>query len=366
MLMDLKTFLFLAASLPFLASCGGTVDPDKIEEEIPEEFTAPFTLYADKSEVDASGSDYVTFSLKDAYDRDVLLDRKELQNVNITSDGGQRVPRLETKARFIANGTYKFTATYLGEESNPVRIVAKNRAEYEKFHKNVAIYKATATWCNPCALMTKALENINEDTRNHTVELCWHYQDDLAIKLNGSNYDCGTLIASKFGSGGVPTVVLDLQTYVSEQSSSSIETAAWDLRANHPATCGINVSTGLDASQKKLSISAELLSSTGGEYDLGVAVLLNDQIIASGTNDGGKYSSIVCAATGNYMMYSTSIAKVAKDATLSIKKDVSVGDLDTDKLSVAVFALVKEGDGARIDNIVEVKAGKSIDYVYNE
>jgi hypothetical protein len=30
------------------------------------------------------------------------------------------------------------------------------------------------------------------------------------------------------------------------------------------------------------------------------------------------------------------------------------------------FALVPDGNGARIDNIVEVKAGESVDYVLND
>ena len=69
------------------AACSGTVDPeDEIpQEQIPEEFTEPFTLSADKTEVEASGKDVVTFSLKDAYGREMLDDKNILQGVWMSS-----------------------------------------------------------------------------------------------------------------------------------------------------------------------------------------------------------------------------------------------------------------------------------------
>ena len=362
----MKKLLYIA-TIALAAACSGQIDPEGEQTvEIPDEYTAPFTLSVDKTEVEASGQDYVTFSLKDKYDRDILQDKKALQSVNIVSEEGQRVPRMDTRTRFISNGTYHFSATFKGQDcENVIEIVAKNRAAYEKFHKNVAIYKATATWCGPCAYMTRALERMNEDTKNHSVELCWHYQDDLAINSPGTSYDCGTMIASMYGSGGVPTVVLDLVTPVVEKASSALETAAWDLRAEFPATCGIKLSSAYDAETGMIDINAELTSSTGGEYDLGFAILLNDQVIPSGTNDDGKYSHIVRAATGNYYMYSTAIQSVEKDGKLSFSQSVASSG-DVSDLSVVAFALVKHTEAARIDNIVEAKVGETIDYVYNE
>ncbi len=363
----MRKIIYIVSTLLVLAGCHGYVDPTTIPDngdepvEIPDEYTAPFTLTADITEVEASGKDTVTFKLLDAYDRDLLIDEEALQNINIVSEEGQRVPRMSSKAVFIANGTYHFTARYMGKTSKVLKIKAKNRALYEKFHKNVAIYKATATWCGPCANMTKALASLNEDTKNHSVELCWHYQDELAITAPGYNNDCGTVIASRWGEGGVPTVVMDLMDYVPEKSASALEASIWNLRAEYPATCGIKVATEYD--NGVLNINAELNSATGGEYDLGFAVLLNDQVFPGGTNEGGRYSHIVQAATGNFVMYSNAIQSVPKDGTMTRTQSVPVSDISD--VSVAVFALVKEGEGARIDNIVEVKAGESVDYKYN-
>ncbi len=375
----MKKILFFASLLAF-AACSGTIDPEQNQDggnpdgpdippaqEIPEEFTGPYTLEVDKSEVEASGEDYVTFKLLDAYDRDVLADRKALQNVNIVSEEGLRVPRMETKTRFIANGTYRFTARYNGVVSeNTVEVTAVNRGRYEKFHKNVAIYKATATWCQYCPSMTAALEGMSDDSKAHSIELCWHNDDSYAYTVPGYSNDCGALVAAYLNDGAValPTVVLDAVEMVSERSSSTLNSEIWNLRADYPATCGIKVST--EYAGGKLSINAELTSVTGGQYDMGCAILLNNQTYSGGTAKDGKYSHIVMATTPNYLMYSTSIKEVAKDGSLPFEMNVDLNGISTANLSVAVFALVKHENAARIDNIVEVKAGESIDYVYNE
>lgn len=366
----IKRTLYISAALAALCACSGTVDPEAGNpgEDIPEEFTAPYTLSADKEEVEASGTDLVTFSLKDAYGREMLTDKKTLQSVNIVSEEGVRVTRMETQLGFISNGTFNFTASYKGEKSeNTFQVTAKNRAKYEKFHKNVAIWKATATWCGPCAYMTNALEGIDEDAKAHSVEICWHYQDDLSIYAGGDQYDCGTRLVSVLGGAGVPTVGLDLVKTVIERSSSVISSDIWNIRRDYPATCGIKLNTVYDKESDTIDIEGELTSATGGEYDMGFAVLLNDQIVAEGTNDGGKYSHIARATTANYYMYSDGIVEVAKDASKIFSiQDVALSGLDIDNLSVVAWALVKHENGARIDNIVEVKAGESIDYRYND
>lgn len=364
----MKRLLYFFAMV-LAASCSGTVDPDNQEPvDIPDEFTEPFTLSADKTTVQASGKDVVTFSLKDAYGREMLDDKNTLQGVNIASEEGVRVTRMERTVSFIANGTYHFSAKYKGKVSaNTVEIVAENRASYEKYHKNVAIYKATATWCGPCAVMTKALNGLNEDAKAHSVELCWHGQDELAVQPTGWEYDYGSFIISYFGGSGFPTVVLDLKENTIENTSTALEKDIWELRASYPATCGVKLSTEYDEADQVINATAELTSSTGGSYDMGMALLLNNQIVAGGTNEDGKYSHIVKAATGNFFMYSSqSLTRVEKDGKMTFSQQIPAGNYKLADLSVVAFVLVPDGDYARMDNIVEVKAGESIDYVLNE
>ena len=364
----MKRLLYFFA-MALAVSCSGAVDPENQDPVVvPDELTEPFTLSVDKAEVEANGSDYVTFSLKDAYGREMLDDKNTLQGINITSEEGVRVTRMEKTVSFIANGTYHFTAKYKGKVSaNTVEVKAVNRAAYEKYHKNVAIYKATATWCGPCAVMTKALNGLNEDTKAHSVELCWHGQDELAVTPGGWDYDYGSFVISYFGGQGFPTVVLDLKETTIENTSSALDKAIWNIRSEYPATCGLKLSTEYDAAANTINASAELTSSTGGSYDMGMVLLLNNQIVQGGTNEGGRYSHIVRASTGNFFMYSSeSLTKVEKDGKMTFSQQIPAGNHKLEDLSVVAFALVPDGDSARMDNIVEVNAGESVDYKLND
>ncbi len=355
----MKKVIYSVAILFALSACNG--------ESGDGAYVGPFTLSVDKVQVEASGKDYATFKLMDANGRDILVDRAGLEKVNINSEEGIRVPRMQNKTVFIANGTYNFTATYDGKKSeNIVQVEAVNRGVYEKFHKNVALYKATGTWCPNCPAMTKAIDNMNEDAKNHSVVMCWHGQDEAALKFQGSANDCGTLVAAHIsGTAAFPTALLDLQKSTTSKSSSLLESYIWDLRAEYPATCGIKASAVYEGG--KVKVSAELTSSTGGEYDLASAVLLHNCELGGAGSADGKYSHIVYASTGNFLTYNpNTISKVAKEAKLPYEQSFDIANADVDNLSAVVFALVKEGNGARIDNIIEVKLGGSVDYVYNE
>ena len=73
--------LIYTTVLLLAAACSGTVDTD--DTNLPEEYVGPYTLEADKTEVEASGADTVTFSLLDSYGRNILLDKVALQNDRI-------------------------------------------------------------------------------------------------------------------------------------------------------------------------------------------------------------------------------------------------------------------------------------------
>ena len=51
---------------------------------------------------------------------------------------------------------------------------------------------------------------------------------------------------------------------------------------------------------------------------------------------------------------------------MTFTQQIPAGNYKLDDLTVVAFALVPDGDEARLDNIVEVKAGESIDYVLND
>ncbi len=356
-----KKYIYLLLTL---AACSGQIDENDNTQEIPDEYTAPFVLTADKTEVEASGKDLVTFSLNDAYGRDLLDDKRALQNVTIMDGDGIVIPRMTRTAGYITNGNWTYTATFKGQKSeNELTITSKNRTAYELFHKNIGIYKATATWCTACPAMTAAIEGINEEAKRHSINLCCHSGDQWAIE------HCGAEISHKFGGDYLPTVVLDLNHAAvipaTSKNSTVIENTIRKIRTDYPATCGIRLSTSVESG--KVNMTAELMSSTGGDYDLGFALLLNNQIfVDAGTGSEKPYTHIVQDITDNFMSLKK-LHSVEKNGKIEFKDSfvLPVG-IDDKNLSIVAYAIVPDGKDSRIDNIVEVNVGESIEYVYNE
>lgn len=369
-------------------SCHGNIDPEQAgdqggqtDTEIPSQYTAPYTLTADKDVIEASGSDYANFSLKDAYGREMLTDMEALSNINIHDEYGNYLERRSVSVRAIENGTHTYTASYKGQESSSVEIVAQNRGKYEKYYKKVAVYKMTGTGCVYCPSMTRALGGIDEEALAHSVIMAWHggsdWYDPYALTFNNASYDCALVLIDIFQnrsgkSIGFPTLVLDLNQVEIQRSSSAISSAIWGQRADYPATCGLKMASEYNETDGCVDINVELASSTGGSYDVGVALLLDGEYFPDGKEEDGMYNHIVVANSGNYYTYfSDKIAEVAKDGTkqYSFSLASTIVDLSTklDKVTVVAYALVKGEDGyARIDNVADAPVGESIDYILND
>lgn len=371
------------------AACSGTIDPeqgntdkpggeDTPVEQIPDEFTAPFTLSADKEEVEADGLTEVTFSLKDKYGREMLEDKKTLQNINITSDKHVRVPRMKRTATFIDNGTFTFTATYLGAScDNVVEVKAVNRAKYEVFHRNVGLFKATSVWCSACPALVQNLHGLSDDAKDHTVVLACHgdfnYEDPFSIYVGQTSL--GSYLLSAFGASGWPTLVYDLATGESGSSgTSTLENNIYARRVAAPATCGIKV-TSVKVEGTALKVKAALKTSTGGSYDLACAVLRDGLEYSGGysADDSGIYDEVVLTLSSNFLRYTSGSGKtLQKDEEMEAEFTFDFGEGNVPSESalknyyVAVWGHKKTGDSSVMDNIVKCSYGATADYRYNE
>ena len=377
----MKKLLFIL-SAAVLAACTGTIDPEdqnqdpnQPEVEIPAEFTAPFTLSVDKTEVEADGKDCVTFSLKDAYGREMLEDMKTLQSINIVSDKGVRVPRMTTTATFIANGTYVFSAKYKGVKSeNSIEVKAQNRGKYEKFHRNVGLFKCTSVFCSACPGMARDMHNFSEDAKDHSVVIAFHgnYDSSDPFSLYVQGQDLGSYVIGYFGGGGWPTLIYDLDEVLKyPYSTSSMEATIMQRRINSPATCGIKVSS-VELEGTALKVKASLTSSEGGEYDLACAVLRDGLVYKGGfsMNDDGVYNEVAVALSESFLGYYKG-ETVAKDAEISEEFSFDFGDKvpSAEELKgfyVAVYAHRKTAEGSVVDNIVTCAYGQSVDYHLND
>ena len=373
----MKRILLYISTIVLAASCSGTVDPDNQGQgDVPDELTEPFTLSVDKAQVEASGKDIVTFSLKDAYGREMLEDKSTLQSVNITSEEGVRVTRMERTIGFISNGTYHFSAKYKGKASaNTVEVKAQNRAKYEKYHKNVGLFKCTSVYCVACPNLADNLHKISDDAKDHSVVLAIHgdfqgQKDPFSLYVSGT--DLGSYMMSWFGGSGWPTLIYDLaHAKTGSSNTTDLEAEIMNRRVESPATCGIKVNS-VAVEGTALKVSATMKSSTGGDYDMACAVLRDGLTYLGGysLDDSGVYDEVVVALSESFIGYYKG-EEVAEGAEVSETFTFDFGEsvpsaADLENYYVAVYAHRKTADGSVMDNIVTCGYGKSVDYRLND
>ena len=243
-------------------------------------------------------------------------------------------------------------------------VVSSGRSTLEVFRKNVALYRFTATWCSNCPSMTQGLEKVSDWTKGRIVELGLHgAKSDFAIS-DGNRYIADYLI-SRFNAPGFPSCVYDLDLLSDTRIYSEIESVVFDRIADFPASCGIKASSVYEGG--KISVSANVKSSTGGRYDIGFALLRDNCIPGSGAYEE-EYDNVVIALSGNYEIMSSEAFDLQSNAESDTRtQDVTVDIPQEDMVnySVAVFALKQAGNDVDIDNIVRFPLGGSVDYVYN-
>lgn len=376
----MKKLLYISALILAAVACSGTVD-----ENAPEEYMAPFTLSVDKTEVEASGLDTVTFYLKDAYDRDILLDKKAMQNVNIVCADGSSVKRMSNTATYSRNGQFVYTAMYKGVKSqNTVTVEAKNRAKYEVYARRVGLFKCTSVWCSACPALARSLHGLSDDAKEHSVVLSCHgnfeRNDPFSLYIDGT--DLGTYLMGRFQNYAAwPTLIYDLdKAYSGAVSDSEVTEKIMERRVEYPATCGIKISeikTEMRDGVAYLVAKVSLKTSTGGKYDLAGAVMRDGlEYAAEGVysaNNDGIYDEVVLNLTNNFLRYNSQTGKELKkdeeytqEIAFSFGSDVIPSEAELAKYRVAVWAHRSTEEGSRMDNITECGYGKSVDYLLNE
>ena len=320
-------------------------------------------LSVDKQTIEADGEDFCTFSLK-LDGQELMGDDNTLANVYIVHEkSGSRLERYATTFSAVKNGDYSFVATYKGQQSdNSVHVKAVNREKIEPYGQKVMVYDITGAWCSNCPTMTAGLANVDKMWHDNMVVLAVHNKDPWDLKYKGN--DLATIMLSIFGGGGYPTCVYDLQYQNgTARSPKQIGTIIEDHLAAYPATCGVKIiSTELKGTT--LNIEAAMTSATGGEYELGYAVLLDNQYYGGGTAIDGMYSDIVVAFSNNFLEMTS--AKINTVANIERTKSFTVTDLkytNAQNMRVVVFALSKLNGEVVVDNANVCKVGESADYM---
>ena len=359
----LKMLILLAGTILFNA-CSGNTDPDDITPSGP---TEPFTLTADKSSIESDGKDVVKFTITDANGL-ILTDKQHIGQtsfcVNETNEWYSGLV-LSNPNEFssITDGTFTISAMYEGKYcENTVSIKSQNRKKYEVFHKNVAIYRLTGTWCGYCPSMTEALKNVNDFTKEHSVIFQFHNADEFAIPYSSSQDLAGALL-SRFGTSdsGLPFCVYSLYEGSGDRKISDIQNFVKKQLYENPAVTGIKATA--DYSNNILTIQASVKATKAGKYDLGTAILKDGCIPTSSSSTEAVYNDVVISISGNYFAMSADSFNLNANEEKTFTKTFKMNDLNNCR--IALFTLAESGNKTLIDNVTVLKAGENIDYIYN-
>lgn len=351
-------------SMFFVVSCHGFQDPNDLLASVPQ---APYTLSVDKATIESDGKDVATLTITDVKGL-VLTEGEYLRNTSFYIEeldewrsglGAQDAPNLFTS---IADGTYTISAMYQGEYCrNKVTVTSGNRSGYEVFHKNVAIYRLTGSWCQYCPYMTEALENVDDYTKDHSIVLEFHNADEFSVNYNGT-MDLAAMLLKRFSGDGYPYAIYSLDNGSGKRTVNDIQRFVKEQLAANPAKTGIKATS--EVINGKVTVKASVKASASGKYDLGIA-LLRDNCIPSGSAQEDVYNDVVTMVSGNFYAMSQDAFDLSADQEYSVEKVCEHADIAPESsFKVVLFTLTESGGKVIIDNSVSFKVGESVDYRY--
>jgi thiol-disulfide isomerase/thioredoxin len=359
-----KLFTLLSSAALFMTACTGSHDPEV--EDTPA--VAPFTLSVDKAQIESNGIDAAVFTITDANGK-VLTDASHIRNTSFyivetgewrTDIGSGDAPNVFTS---ITDGTYTGKAMYEGEYcENEVQVQSSNRKAYELFHKNVLIYRFTATWCQYCPSMTEALSKINDFSKDHSLVMEFHGSDQYtfdAIK----DYAAGI-----YSTVGYPYCDYSLVFGSGKRTLNDLHKNIKSVLVDYPAQTGIKAETKVE--NGNLVVNAAVTASVSGEYDLAMAIVM-DGCRPSAPADGSavyeeEYDNVIVGITGNYKGMSSDRFTLEKNVEKTLVKEISGFSSDPERCRVILFTMRNTSEGKTIvDNAVSVPVGQSVEYRYN-
>lgn len=358
--------VMLALVLAAVVSCGDPIGSNDGE----------LTIVVDKTQIESDGKDAAVFKIMRGSVEVSTEDEMGSVFFKNVADG-TRLPRYSKSFTSIADGEYEFVGIYNGEETvNSVKIKSVNRADYEVYHRNVAVFKLTGTWCVNCPRMTSALHSLEGDAAEHSIVLACHSEEKghpFYVPYNGTDLASSIFIQMGESSASYPTNCYDMVSLSTSSSTVTIADEIMQRRISSPANVGIKISSvRLDGNTMK--VSASVKASAAGTYDM-VCALVADNLKYEGgytDNDEDLYSNVVLAVSGdNFLTYrSASVFDLAKDAEYSRDFEFTFDNAPSESVLKNMRAVIlvhkKNADGtSEVNNCAECSYGKTQDYQYN-
>lgn len=239
-----------------------------------------------------------------------------------------------------AEGTYIFSAEYLGRPANKVKVRVNATGEPESPEKTVLIHKFTATWCAFCPDFTKVLDRIDEEYPGRTEVISVHGNDKLTV-LNGKQ------LIDLAGIDSYPAAWVDCRTRPNADYDG-VSAAIEESLGQHPSGCIVDVMTGTDGST--VTVDAQIDVRAAGDYRI-CALVTEDNIMFDGecTEPSKTYNHVL-------RQYATSVQgddmghlePGVHYRSFSFRKAANWKDADC---SFIVYVLRQDGDGYVVDNV---------------
>ncbi len=278
----------------------------------------------------------------------------------------------------VENGTYTIAVTYMGEPcANVVRVKAVNRAEYEKYYHIIPIYDITNIQCTYCAAFAYGLEEMPKLYRDHALVIGVHgpyHNNDPWVNLTST---IATNLLSMFDSAGLyPTIIYNLTKKAPgnepEYTGAGITQRVVEQMKKYSSTSGIKLSSSYDSATGKAKVKVSMTSVQSAKYDLGCAVLLDNQDVSSKSSLIDEADDILINISGNYYGMSsdgsfTSVADTEYDREweFDLSNEFVTGSGGVANFRVVGFSLIEENGEVRFDNANVCPLGSSADYKLN-
>ena len=370
--MKLQKLLFATFAMFAMVGCGET--PEPTPEPTPDDGDVVYTIAVDKDTIEADGADHVTFSILDANNNDILVNEDGSDSdflsktYFVIEDSGKRLERKTKTFSSIRNGEVTFYATIKGVRTqNTVTVKVQNRAKYEKYLQKVCVYQLTATWCGYCPQMTEGLGKLrNGENGENVIVLAAHAQDDYALPWT-KQYDLGTYVCMNFGGDGFPYAVYDMKFGGGQRSESDLNSTIEKHLNAYASTCGVKISKATIDPQGNAEITASVKASKAGKFELGYAILADNQPSKGGTES--IYNDVVAAVSENFVQMQEGVSLAADEeytTTFTLKVEPFKGvSFSANDYKVVVFAH-SDANGGMVDNANACDFGKTADYVLNK
>ena len=355
--------IILICAAVLAAACTDKANTDK-------EPVLPLTLSVDKSTIESDGQDIATLIIKDAEGM-ILTEGKNLNktafHVEETDEwlNGILLGDMANKFTSLADGSYTISGMYDGKYcDNTIKVTSQNRRTYETFHKNVAIYRLTGTWCGYCPQLTTALNGINDFTEDHSVVLEFHNGDEFSVKYD-STHDLASKLMVEFRNTSLPYAIFSLSLGIDTRDSYEIQSIVKDILTKNPAKTGIKASSAVEGDV--LKVNAVIQASAEGEYDLACAVVKDGCVpTVSGANED-VYNNVLVGITTNYRYMVSGTPVMQKDSERQVFMELPAASFKNvaDKCRIILFTLTKVNGKVVVDNATSLEIGGSVDYKYN-